>query len=106
MEDMWRWAEIALQIVDVEIKKEPILASVQIKKELISLKKKGRPEERAALEKLYDIWGSSQTRKTTRLFREFAEAALGPVLRENKRNESLGYLARSVIEERNANTGT
>ena len=50
--------------------KEPILASVQIKKESISLKKKGRPEERAALEKLYDIWGSSQTRKTTRLFRD------------------------------------
>ncbi len=106
MEDMWRWAEIALQIVDVEIKKEPILANVQIKKESISLKKKGRPEERAALEELYEIWGSSQTRKTTRLFREFAEAALGPVLRENKKNAALGYLARSVIEEKNANTGT
>jgi hypothetical protein len=90
MEDLRKWTKMAL-----EIKEKPI-----------GLKKKGRPEERAALEELYEIWGSSQTRKTTRLFCEFAEAALGPVLRENKKKEALGYLARSVIEERNANTGT
>jgi hypothetical protein len=97
MEDMWRWAEIALQIVDVEIKKESI-----------SLKKKGRPEERAALDDLEKIWLPSQAqKKTARSFREFAEAALGPVLRENKRNESLESLVRSnPFKRKNANTGT
>jgi hypothetical protein len=59
-------------------------------------KKKGRWPERAAIAVLKEIWMESQPQGSLPRFLQFAQAALGPVLKENERNQNLKSLVRSI----------